>query len=220
MARSFWQSAKELVGIKIPAMHAITWTMDLLTPGRVPITDAALVICGVWSLWSGRNARKHGKESWNPGAAVRHVSAMLENLVCSTTTQEVRLPSPRSRWRPPPEDWLKVTTDASYSVATASGARGVVLRNSQGEDLAAVARAYTNIADVTMAEALAARDGVLLATEQGATKVILEVDNLQVASLIRSEEGIRSAISGIWLEIRELSSLFTASPTPRSIPSL
>jgi hypothetical protein len=96
----------------------------------------------------------------------------------------------------------------------------VVLRNSQGEDLAAVARAYTNIADVTMAEALAARDGVLLATEQGATKVILEVDNLQVASLIRSEEGIRSAISGIWLEIRELSSLFTASPTPRSIPSL
>jgi hypothetical protein len=70
-------------------------------------------------------------------------------------------------------------TDASYSVATASGASGVVLRNSQGKVLAAVARVYTNIADVTMAEALAARDGVLLATEQGATKVILEVDNLR-----------------------------------------
>jgi len=36
--------------------------------------------------------------------------------------------------------------------------------------LAAAARAYTNIADVTMAEGLAARDGMLLATEQGATK--------------------------------------------------
>ena len=83
----------------------------------------------------------------------------------------------------------------------------MVIRNSQGEVvLAAAARANTNVADVTMAEALAARDGVLLATEREATKVILEVDNLSVANLIRSEEGIRSGISGIWHEIRELSS--------------
>ena len=69
--------------------------------------------------------------------------------------------------------------------------------------MAAAARAYTNIADVTMAEGLAARDGMLLATEQGATKMMLEVDNLSVANLIRSEEGIRSDIFGIWHEIRE-----------------
>ena len=47
---------------------------------------------------------------------------------------------------------------------------------------------------------------MLLATEQGATKMMLEVDNLSVANLIRSEEGIRSDIFGIWHEIRELSS--------------
>jgi hypothetical protein len=45
-----------------------------------------------------------------------------------------------------------------------------------------------------MAEALAGRDGMVLATEQGATKVILEADNMQVASLIRAEEGIRSSL--------------------------
>ena len=136
--------------------------------------------------------------------------SVLEDLVCSSTTQEVRPDPLRRRWRGPPEDWVKVNTDASFSALSASGASGVVLRNSQGEVIAALARAYTNIADVTMAEALAARDGVLLASEQAATKVILEVDNLQVASLIRSENGLRSAISGIWHEIKELSSLFSA----------
>ncbi|RLN36030.1 hypothetical protein C2845_PM03G25340 [Panicum miliaceum] len=100
--------------------------------------------------------------------------------------------------------------DAAYFAVTASEDSGVVIRNSQREVLVAAARAYTNIAYVTMAETLAARDGVLLATEQGATRVIPEVDNLLVANLIRSEGGFRSVISGIWHEIRELSSVFGA----------
>ena len=50
---------------------------------------------------------------------------------------------------------------------------------------------------------------MLLATEQGATKMMLEVDNLSVANLIRSE-GIRSDIFGIWHEIRELRIGFVA----------
>ncbi|RLN24050.1 hypothetical protein C2845_PM07G13240 [Panicum miliaceum] len=210
LVSSFWQSAKELIGIKVSTMHPSTWTRDLLVLGRLPAADAALIICGVWSLWSGRNARKHGKESWNPRAVVRHVSTMLEDLVCSTATQEVRLPTSRSRWRRPPDDWLKINTDAAYSAATSSRASGVVIRNSHGEILVAAACAYSNILDVTMAEALAARDGMRLAIEQGAARVILEVDNVHVASLIRSQEGIRSSISGIWHEIRELSNLVTA----------
>ncbi|KAG2562686.1 hypothetical protein PVAP13_8KG400101 [Panicum virgatum] len=96
LARRFWQSAKDLVGIKIPALHPATWTRDLLSPDKVLNTDAAMIICGVWSLWAGRNARKHGRVSWNSGAAVRHISKMLEDLVCSSTTQEVR-PDPLRR---------------------------------------------------------------------------------------------------------------------------
>ena len=77
--------------------------------------------------------------------------------------------------------------------------------------LTASCRWYTNLSDVLTVEALAARDGVLLATEREATKVILlEVDNLSVANLIRSEEGIRSGISGIWHEIGELRIGFVA----------
>ena len=56
-------------------------------------------------------------------------------------------------------DGRKVNTDASYSVPTRIGSTGVVLRDEKGDVLAA-ARFYSNVADVLMAEALAARDGV------------------------------------------------------------
>lgn len=64
--RRFWQAAKELVVIKLSAMHPVTWTRDLLDDSFLP-TEKVTFICGVWSLWSGRNARRHGKERWNPG---------------------------------------------------------------------------------------------------------------------------------------------------------
>jgi ribonuclease HI len=92
---------------------------------------------------------------------------------------------------------------------TATGASGAVLRNSQSEVIAAMAKAYTNVADVLTAEALAARDGVLLALEHGAAKVILEMDSTQLVNLLRSSEGIYSVISGIWHEVTELCSLFS-----------
>jgi hypothetical protein len=89
--------------------------MDLLGPDRLTIAEAALVICGIWSLWSGRNeentARRNGTRG--PRAAVRHVSKMLEDTVCSIATQEASLLRPRKRWRRPQEDWQNVNTNAS-----------------------------------------------------------------------------------------------------------
>jgi hypothetical protein len=106
--------------------------MDLLDDSFMPKKKAALVICGVWSLWSGRNARKHGKERWNPGVAVRHIAKMLEDLVCSTPSREVLRPMQQTKWSKPPEDWLKVNTDAPLKMQSAIGASGAVLRNSRG----------------------------------------------------------------------------------------
>jgi len=136
-----------------------------------------MIICGAWSLWTGRNARNHGKLNWNAAAAARHISSMLEDFVCSGF-------------------------EAHHDRA---GSTGAVLRDERGVVLAEIARFYSNIADVLMAEALAARDGVILAIEQGAGRVILETDNSTVVTLLRSDDGIRSNIAGIWHEIRELS---------------
>jgi hypothetical protein len=81
------------------------------------------------------------------------------------------------------------------------------MRNSRGEVLAAAAQLYEHIPDALTSEALAARDGVVLAQMLSMEKVILEVDNSVLVALLRSDEG-RSAIAGLWQEIRERSVVF------------
>lgn len=92
---------------------------------------------------------------------------------------------------------MEINTDAAFTVANGGGATAAVLHNEKGDVLAAAARAYSNVVDALIADALAARDGVLLATEQGAMKVLLETNNAMLVSLLSSDEGIRSAIADI-----------------------
>lgn len=180
MARRFWEEVKKLTGIKVPRLHQVSWAKDLLTEEHCPRRTVEPIICGVWSLWSGRNARKHDRQSWKPATAARHVSAMLEDFICRGTESTSSRAGARGCWSRPPNGWTKVNTDAAFSPSTGAGSTGVVVRDERGEILAAAARSYSSIADALMAEALAVRDGVLLAVEQGVPKVILESDNMTV----------------------------------------
>ena len=46
-------------GCKLPDPHPASWTCDLLSAKVCSQADAALIISGTWSLWNGRNYRKH-----------------------------------------------------------------------------------------------------------------------------------------------------------------
>ena len=96
---------------------------------------------------------------------------------------------------------MKVNTDAAFVSTTGDGAGGAVVRNLQGEIMMAAARFYKHLPDVLTSEALAARDGVMLAQELGVEQLIL-------VALLRSEDGGRCAIAGLWQEIRERSRVF------------
>jgi hypothetical protein len=56
--------------------------------------------------------------------------------------------------------WRKINTDASFQASDGSGASGAVIRDVSGRVLAAMAKRYTNLADVLTAEIIAARDGL------------------------------------------------------------
>ena len=78
------------------------------------------------------------------------------------------------------------------------------MRNERGETLAAEGRKYENLADVLTAEALAARNGMLLAVALGYNKVILELDNQSLANSLKSMEDDRSTINDLRQGILEL----------------
>ncbi|RLN08332.1 hypothetical protein C2845_PM11G08200 [Panicum miliaceum] len=94
----------------------------------------------------------------------------VEDLMCLEAKVEkpTRVPG---RWTRPQENWVKVSTDASFLAASSTGAEGVAIRDSDGRLLSAAARRYVHAPDALTGEALAARNGLLLVGEQGYDKL-------------------------------------------------
>jgi ribonuclease HI len=210
LAIRFWKEIRVITRCKLPLLHPDSWTTDLLSTGFCTPEETAVYICGAWSLWTGRNGRKHGNSSWSPIAAAKHVAKMIEDLVCLTHKPLVGTPRSRGVWKRPDLDWRKVNSHGSFDASTFSGTSGAVLRDDVGNLLMAAAKNYAHIPDALTAEALAARDGILLALSGGFDKVILELDNLTLVNFLRSVASERSKIAGLWHEISELSKSFSS----------
>jgi hypothetical protein len=86
----------------------------------------------------------------------------------------------KSCWRAPPNDWIKLNTDASFIGENLPGGAGGVARNS-GQD-------------ADDAEAWSAHLGIRLLEGLGHDKIILESDCASAVNAIRSDEPDRSKL--------------------------
>lgn len=199
IARRFWTEVKKVEGVTIPNFHPTTWAADVLKPEVCNSKTAALVVCGAWTLWSGRNAKR---------AAVRFISNMLEELASLKVPKVPKLVRTPEKWRCPEEGWVKVNSDAGFDAAEFSSSSGVVIRDHRGAVKAAAARWFDDVPDVLTAEAMAAKEGLELAVENGYDKVILEVDYCSLMVLLNGDEATRSSIGGLCFDITELGRSF------------
>lgn len=208
MAKRFWSEVKKATGFSVPLLHPSTWATDVLHPETCPPAKAALVVCGAWVSWTGRNARNHGRKVWELGASARYVAGLLEELALLKPHQKASVPRRKAEWQRPAEGWIKANTDAAFDASTFTGSGGVVICDHRGSVLAGAARWFDNVPDALTAEALAAKEGLELAMENGYDKVILEVDCSNLKSLIANDTGWTSAIGGLCFDITELSRNF------------
>lgn len=63
VAKVFWAEMKNLTGVRLPDLHPHTWTHDLVDPAVCYPKEAAILLCGKWSLWTARNKRRHGSRA-------------------------------------------------------------------------------------------------------------------------------------------------------------
>ncbi|KAF8769630.1 hypothetical protein HU200_006226 [Digitaria exilis] len=134
---------------------------------------------------------------------------MVEDLICINIEGDNKLVRDRTKWQKPETGWWKVNTDAAFSAGSSIGAGGAIIRDAGGCLLAAAAKRYEHVHDTLTAEAMAARDGLQLAAENGYERVTLEIDCLPLFNLLQSDMGVRSSIAGLWHEIRELGKGFS-----------
>lgn len=201
VAKRFWSEVKKSLGMTIPLLHPSTWATDVMCAKVCTPARAAMIVCGAWTLWTGRNAWRHGRKVWEPGAAVRYISPMLEELA------SLKMPDKQSqirsavKWHKPIDGWVKVNMDVAYDGTTCSGSGGVVIRDHEGTVLAGAARWFDHVPNVLTAEAMAAKEGLELAMENGYDRVILEVDCNSLVTLLADADGMRSAIGGLCFDI-------------------
>jgi hypothetical protein len=69
------REVKNLTGCKLPQLHRDSWATDLLSGKFCSFEETIVFICGAWSMWSGRNARRHGRAS-------KHVATLIEEMIC------------------------------------------------------------------------------------------------------------------------------------------
>jgi ribonuclease HI len=111
-------------------------------------------------------------------------------------------------WQRPQPGWIKCNVDASFHAEDRRGATGVVLRNHDGRYIVGRAKWYDNCLNVLATEALACRDGVLLARELGMQRLQLETDSQVLVRLWEKRLCQNSEIGPVFQQIQDLSRSF------------
>lgn len=163
----------------------------------------------MYALWMQRNKRKHGETLGPIKAAVQWTIDLAFDLGQIAAAQKSEAaPSVAKLWERPQPGWLKCNTDGAFYDQQWRGATGAVLRDEYGAFIRGSAKWYDHCLDALSAEALACRDGLIMARQYGARKVWLETDCQEVVRLWQAGANQRSSIITILNEIAELSNYF------------
>jgi hypothetical protein len=80
-AKLFWEAAKELLLIKLPRLHPLTWAKDILCEKAFSQKERAIIISVMYSIWSSRNNLTHGEAGYNPAKSIELVKETLQTRV-------------------------------------------------------------------------------------------------------------------------------------------
>jgi hypothetical protein len=120
----------------------------------------------------------------------------------SLSLQNDTMASTPSHWR------IKCNIDGAFYADMGQGATGVVIRDSAGTFIGGRALWYRHGLNALMMEAVAYRDGVILAREMNFRRVQVETDSQELVNLWEMGELQRSSISPIIKDIKDISVFF------------
>ncbi|XVF19391.1 hypothetical protein REPUB_Repub11eG0106600 [Reevesia pubescens] len=129
----------------------------------------------------------HGDGRKSPYATAEFIKAYQKEY----DEAQCRVLMPGSRdvacWSPPPVDVFKVNVEAAFQVQSRVCEIGIVIRDCAGSIMAVGVFRRTH-GSAFMAEALTARQGLLLAQDPGFRRIILEGDSLTVVKGLQSKK--------------------------------
>ena len=106
--------------------------MDMMEGIKVQKTEACVIICGAWAVWTERNARTHGESSRSLMQSVKWATDVAYELTETGKQQLTVIPKEKHKWKPPDQSYLKINVDAAFDVDTHPGGTGLGVRDHEG----------------------------------------------------------------------------------------
>jgi ribonuclease HI len=128
-----------------------------------------------WYLWWTRRRRVRGEVVPPSHRCILSILSITANA--AKMAKHSGAPA-EVKWIAPPPRQLKLNVDASFHEDMAAGATGAVIRDYQGQFVVASTNYIPYVSSASMAEAIAMKEGMLLANRLGCSSIIAESDSI------------------------------------------
>ncbi|KAH9653988.1 putative reverse transcriptase/RNA-dependent DNA polymerase [Citrus sinensis] len=163
--------------------------------------DVALFVSLCWAIWHSRNLFIFERRKEDPRFPVARAEATIE------VYRKVKVPQMQiegrqksnheQTWKPPPEGYVKVNTDAAIYMEEQKVGLGIIIRDSKGDFVAAAMKMSKFIDNIAYAEAEAIHLGMNVAEAVARGPVIVESDCSEVVNQILGRTG--SNLELLWI---------------------
>jgi ribonuclease HI len=157
-----------------------------------------------WYIWWIRRRRTHNEDVPPMRRCKMSILAIVANYAKAASQS---MEAPITKWERPQPRQVKVNVDGSFYADTFTGAVGAVLRDYQGQLIAAPCKYLPQVSSAAMAEALAMKEGLSLVASKGCSQVIAEADLLETIQACTGQETWWTEPAAIFADCVDLASL-------------
>ena len=173
--------------------------------------DIDLLLVMWWLIWSNRNDIRSGNFCVEIHSIQYQAQSFLQDFLLVQNAQfQSSTASDRSvKWIPPIPPHCKVNFDAAFFSSDGTAGLGVVIRDSSGKVLHALAQRIVKPISVVAAEALACRRAMDFAKEHGKLDCIFEGDAEVIVRAIRSSNFSHLEYGNVICDVLFLKNVFS-----------
>ena len=165
-----------------------------------------------WSIWWWRNRVRLKQKTWQVDEVVQRASELLREFWdVQKKGNRVVEHGKDLRWKPPDSGLYKINFDGALFADQGSAAIGVVIRDWEGQVIAALSEKVRHPGSVDLVEALATRQAISFAKELNIHQMVIEGDSLRVIQAINEARPVQTLYGHVVDDIRFLSSSYRCS---------
>jgi hypothetical protein len=168
-------AAKEILLLKLPKLHPLTWTKDILCDPRYTVDGRAKITTVMYNIWTSRNNITHGEVGYNPAKSMEFITETLSLLELPKKVISKKGARRPSQWSKPAQGYVKINVDGAIGEEDSMAVTLAIARDNVSF-LGATTKVYDGVLDPLIVETLAMRDACAYAIQRGFDRVVLSTD--------------------------------------------